>query len=204
MKKAGLMAMFFSVMLTAGVSAQKSPSTKTDQGMPSNEPIAIEADQLEVFDKEKRAIYSGSVVVTQGETIMKAQVMTVLYESSADTTAEESASPTILGGDEAGGAVLKRVDAQGGVTIISKDQIATGDSGVYERMTDIMTLVGNVTLTQGVNVTKGEKLIYNIGTGVAFVEAGKSGRVSSSFVSGGSKPQQGNSAKPRKPVQAQP
>ena len=196
MKKVGLLALFFSAALIAGVSAQDSPSAQAAPGTPSNEPIAIEADQLEVFDKEKRAIYTGSVVVTQGETVMKAQVMTVLYESNAETSAGASASPSIVGGDEAGGTVLKRVDAQGGVTIISKDQIATGDSGVYERTTDIMTLLGNV--------TKGEKLIYNVGTGVAFVEAGKSGRVSSSFVSGGAKPTGGASTQPKKPVQVKP
>ena len=204
MKKVGLLALFFSAALIVGVSAQDSPSAQAAPGTPSNEPIAIEADQLEVFDKEKRAIYTGSVVVTQGETVMKAQVMTVLYESSVETSAGASASPSIVGVDEAGGTVLKRVDAQGGVTIISKDQIATGDSGVYERTTDIMTLLGNVTLTQGGNVTKGEKLIYNVGTGVAFVEAGKSGRVSSSFVSGGAKPTGGASTQPKKPVQVQP
>ncbi|MFM8699934.1 MAG: LptA/OstA family protein [Hyphomicrobiales bacterium] len=204
MMRIGLTAVFVFIMLLAEGSAQIAPTANNVPAASSNEPVSIEADQLEVFDKEQRAIYTGSVVVTQGETVMKAQVMTIFYESGTGTSADESPSPKLLGGDDAGGAVLKRVDARGGVTIISKDQIATGDSGVYERMTDIMTLMGNVTLTQGANVTKGEKLVYNVGTGVAFVEAGKSGRVSSSFVSGGSKPAGGVGNKPKKPIQAQP
>ena len=184
--------------------AQEAPPLKGAAGTPANQPISIEADQLEVFDKEKRAIYTGSVVVTQGETVMKAQVMTVLYESNAVEGSTDAATPSLLGGDQAGGTVLKKVDAQGGVTIVSKDQIATGDSGVYERATDVMTLIGNVTLTKGGNVTKGEKLVYNIGTGVAVVEAGKSGRVSSSFVSSGSKDTNATAGKPKKPGQVEP
>jgi lipopolysaccharide export system protein LptA len=200
MKKLGWLVFFLSLGLFQAAQAQDTPSKKEGSLTSSQDPISIEADQLEVFDKEKRAIYTGSVVVTQGTTVMKAQVMTVLYESNSAPGADAAAAttPTILGADDAGGTVLKRVDAQGGVTIMAQDQIATGDSGIYERATDVMTLLGNVTLTKGGNVTKGEKLVYNIGTGVAFVEAGKTGRVSSSFVSGGS------TAKPKKPAQVQP
>lgn len=203
MKKIGLLILMILLSSVSAVQAQETPSVK-DGGTAANQPISIEADQLEVFDKEKRAIYTGSVVVTQGETVMKAQVMTVLYENNAVEGTTESTTPSLLGDDQAGGTVLKKVDAQGGVTILSKDQIATGDSGVYERATDIMTLTGNVTLTKGGNVTKGEKLVYNIGTGVAFVEAGKSGRVSSSFVSSGSKDTNATAGKPKKPGQVQP
>lgn len=198
MKKIGLLILMILLSSAASVRAQDATPAKGGAGTPANQPISIEADQLEVFDKEKRAIYTGSVVVTQGETIMKAQVMTVLYENDAVEGSTDSATPSLLGGDQAGGTVLKKVNAQGGVTIMAQDQIATGDSGIYERATDVMTLLGNVTLTKGGNVTKGEKLVYNIGTGVAFVEAGKTGRVSSSFVSGGS------TATPKKPVQVQP
>ena len=85
------------------------------------------------------------------------------------------------------GASIKSVEAEGDVVILEKDQIATGDKGVYEAATDIMTLTGNVALSKGQNVTKGQKLVYNLGTGIAVVDAGGTGRVTSTFVSGDAK-----------------
>lgn len=143
----------------------------------SKEPITIEADALEVFDKEQRALYTGNVVVTQGDTVMKAKKMVIFYDKPAEQ-ASPAAAPT---GDTTS---IRRVEAEGGVVITDKNQIATGDNGIYENATDTVTLTGNVTLSKGKNVTKGSKLVYNLGTGVANVEAGGTGRVTSSFVTG--------------------
>ena len=143
----------------------------------SKEPIAIEADALEVFDKEQRAIYSGNVIVTQGDTVMKAKKMVIFYDKPPETAG--AAAPTAPDADTS----IRRVEAEGNVVIIDKDQIATGDNGVYENATDMVTLTGNVALSKGQNVTKGSKLVYNLGTGVANVDAGATGRVTSSFIS---------------------
>ncbi len=49
-------------------------------GTSSKEPVSIDADKLVYFDKEKKAIYSGNVVVVQGDTKMTCSVMTVFLE----------------------------------------------------------------------------------------------------------------------------
>ena len=66
---------------------------------------------------------------------------------------------------------------------MSKTQVATGDSGVYEKAANRVQLIGNVTLSDGPNVTKGDKLTYDLKTGVATVDTGgsKSGRVHGQF-----------------------
>ena len=155
------------------------PAKPSGLSKASKDPINIEADGLEVFDKEGKAIYTGNVVVTQGETTMKAKKMVIFY-----IRAEEGKSAPAPGDD---GASIKSVEAEGDVVILEKDQIATGDKGVYEATTDIMTLTGNVALSKGQNVTKGQKLVYNLGTGIATVDAGVTGRVTSTFVSGDAK-----------------
>ncbi|MEN9754656.1 MAG: hypothetical protein RLZ07_1038 [Pseudomonadota bacterium] len=157
--------------------AQEAKGKQSGLSKNSKDPINIEADSLEVFDKEGKAVYSGNVIVTQGETVMKAKKMQIFYVRSD----EGQAAPA----EGEAGAAIKRVEAEGGVIILEKDQIATGDKGVYEATTDVMTMTGNVALSKGQNVTKGQKLVYNLGTGVATVDAGGTGRVSSSFVSGG-------------------
>ena len=175
MKKSVLAVAFCALSLSAF--AENAPQKPSGLSKNSKDPIAIEADALEVFDKEQRAVYSGNVVVTQGETVMKAQKMVIFYAKPANSAASQPAP-----GTPDGDTTVRRVEADGNVVILDKEQVATGDHGVYENATDIMTLTGNVALSKGQNVTKGTKLVYNLGTGVANVDAGASGRVSSTFV----------------------
>ena len=78
---------------------------------------------------------------------------------------------------------MRRMEAQGPVTVVSKDQIGTGDSGVYDKAENKVILTGHVTLSQGANVTKGERLVYDLGTKQAVVlgGTGAGGRVRSVF-----------------------
>lgn len=149
-------------------------------GTSSKEPIQIDADSLEVFDQEQRAVYKGNVIVKQGETTMKAAKVTVFYDRRGATPlgAKAASAPSASTNDNT---ALKKVEAEGGVAIFSRDQVATGERAIYDRSTDIVTMTGNVTLSKGPNVTRGQRLVYNVGTGIATMEAGSSGRVSSSF-----------------------
>ena len=52
-----------------------------------------------------------------------------------------------------------------------------------------MTLTGNVTLSQGTNVTKGDRLVYDLTSGQAQVFSGQTnGRVQSVFMPGSGGP----------------
>ena len=62
------------------------------------------------------------------------------------------------------------MEAAGPVTVIQKDQVGTGDSGIYDKTENKVYLIGNVTLSQGPNVTKGDKLTYDMEKGTAVVE----------------------------------
>jgi lipopolysaccharide export system protein LptA len=82
---------------------------------------------------------------------------------------------------------MRRMEAQGPVTITAKDQIGTGDSGVYDKSENKVFLTGHVTLSQGANVTKGERLVYDLNSSQAVVLGGASaqgGRVRSVFTPG--------------------
>ena len=62
------------------------------------------------------------------------------------------------------------MDCTGPVTVLSKTQTATGDNGSYDKSQNKVYLNGHVTLSDGGNVTKGEKLVYDLTTGQATVE----------------------------------
>ena len=92
------------------------------------------------------------------------------------------------------------MEAEGPVTVISKTQVATGDKAIYDKIENRVQLIGHVTLSDGPNVTKGDKLTYDLKTGQAVVESGgaKSGRVHGQFTpSQGAAPGKAEPAKPK-------
>ena len=141
-------------------------------GGSSKEPVSIDAGKLDYFDKEQKLVYSGAVVATQGESRLKASVLTIFVEPAPNG---------------AGGHQMRRMEAQGPVTVTSKDQIGTGDNAVYDKAENKVFLTGHVTLSQGGNVTKGERLVFDLTTNQAVVLGGASsasGRVRSIFTPG--------------------
>ena len=56
---------------------------------------------------------------------------------------------------------IRRIEARGGVTVISKDQNASGDLGVYDVKKKTITLTGNVVVSQGKNVLHGDRVIVD-------------------------------------------
>ena len=51
---------------------------------------------------------------------------------------------------------------------------ATGDTGHFDMKSNTITLLGNVVVTKGKSVMRGERLVVNLDTGVSTVDAGKS------------------------------
>ncbi len=153
--------------------AQKANSGVILPGGNGKEPISVDAGKLDYFDKEQKLVYTGNVVATQGESKLKAATL-VIYLTPKD--------PGEAAGAPSSASQVRRMEAVGPVTITSKDQIGTGDSGIYEKSDNKVYLNGNVTLTQGANVTKGDKLVYDLNTSQAVV----TGRVRSMFLPSGS------------------
>ena len=158
-------------------------------GGKSHEPVNISADKLEYFDKEQKAVYDGNVVVTQGEATMKCASLTIfLTRQEKAATTDKEATPI------AGNSDVSRMEATGPVTIVQKDQTGSGDSGLYERAVNRVTLSGHAKLQQGPNLTTGERIIYTIDQGRAVVE----GNVRS-FLVPGSTPAEAGDAPKKKP-----
>ena len=59
------------------------------------------------------------------------------------------------------------------MTVTQKDQTATGERGLFDMQANTVTLIGNVVVTQGQNVMRGERLVVDLTTGVSRVDAGK-------------------------------
>jgi lipopolysaccharide export system protein LptA len=127
-------------------------------GASASDPLTIDADKADYFDKEQKAIYSGSVIVVNGPSTLKATRLVIFLDNKAK-------------GGDGNSDKVKHIDADGPVTLLSKDQTATGESGRYDRTEHRVWLLGNVVLTQGENVTKGDRLVYDTTTGQAQLQA---------------------------------
>jgi lipopolysaccharide export system protein LptA len=154
------------------------------QGESKDQPVQIEAATLEVRDKNKTATFSGHVEVVQGDTTMKCQTLVVFYGQevglSADgATAAAAAAPAAATktapGMPQGAQNIRRIEARGGVTVITKDQSASGELAVYDLKTHTIALSGNVVVSQGQNVIHGERVVVDTATGNARVESSSSG-----------------------------
>ncbi len=159
--------------------AASSP-TKPGQFENKDAPVQIEAATLEVHDKSKTATFSGNVQVVQGDTTMRCRSLVVFYgqevgigESGGEvTTGTAAKSPP---GGTKGAQNIRRIEARGGVTVLTKDQSASGDLGIYDLKTKTITLSGNVVVSQGQNVIHGERVVVDTETGNARVESGGAG-----------------------------
>lgn len=163
--------------------ATNNAPTNAFKGFAGNrkDPVKIEANSLEVRDKEKAAVFIGNVVVTQGDTVMRCKELTVYYEGNALALDPKKAPPATKSQQkDANTQKIKRLVAVGGVIVTSKDQKATGDRGVFEMATNTVTLTGNVIITQGQNVMRGEKLTVDLNTNKSRLDSSQ--RVQGLFV----------------------
>ena len=117
----------------------------------TNAPVSFSADRIEVQDRADRVIISGSVQVNQAGMQVNAPRMTIAYT-------------------QAGGTQVNRIDATGGVVIRRADQTARGSVAIYDLDRKLITMVGNVQLTQGTNRLNGGRLLIDLTTGRATVD----------------------------------
>jgi lipopolysaccharide export system protein LptA len=164
------------------------------QGFSQNrdEPVHIDAATLVVRDKEKIATFSGDVHVKQGDTDMRCKSLVVFYEQDDAKTAGAGKPMQQANAGPGGNQKIKKLEARGGVIVTQKEQTATGELGIFDMPSNTVTLTGNVIMTQGKNVLRGDKLIVDLTSGVSRVESAKNGhgRVQGLFLpsSGGGMP----------------
>lgn len=141
------------------------------QGFSQNrgQPVQIEAATLEVRDKDKVATFSGNVHVIQGDTDMRSRTLVVFYEEDSSVKSGVKAAQPGPGGSSQ----IKRLEANGNVIVTQKDQTATGDKGIFDMRANTVTLLGNVVISQGQNVLRGERLVVDLTSGVSRVEGGR-------------------------------
>jgi lipopolysaccharide export system protein LptA len=139
------------------------------QGFSQNrdQPVKIDAASLEVRDKEKIATFSGNVHLVQGDTTLRSKTLAVFYDRDPG-----SGSASVKSGNM-NQQQIRRIEVKGGVVVTQKEQTATGESGVFDMDANSVMLMGNVVISHGPQVIKGDRLIVDLTTGVSRVECDK-------------------------------
>jgi lipopolysaccharide export system protein LptA len=170
----------------SGAALAQAPGTglATSYAGNAGKPVDIEADSLEVDDKKKTAIFRGNVSATQGDVNLRSNEIQVTYVTGATKTANAEkpadAPPPMIGG----GGDISLVEAKGNVVVnmTANKQRAQSDWAVFDVRKQVITLGGNVELSQGEkreNVIRGTKLIVDLNTGLSRIES--TGRIISKF-----------------------
>ena len=126
----------------------------------SSAPVEVAADSLTVDQDTGTAVFSGNVVIGQGDLRLSAGSVRVIY-------------------DEATGDITK-LNASGGVTFVTATEAAEAQTAVYDLTSGTIVLTGDVLLTQGASALYANQMTVNVNTGTAQM----SGRVRTVFQQG--------------------
>lgn len=126
------------------------------RGHDSNAPVDFAADRIEVQDRADRVVVTGNVKVTQAGLTLTSDRVTVAYNRGQ-------------------GVEVNRLDAVGNVVVTRADETARGDVAVYDLDRRLITMVGNVQLTQGQNRLSGGRLLIDLNSGRSSVDGRPAG-----------------------------
>lgn len=127
-------------------------------------PVEVASDKLDVNQADGTAIFSGNVLVTQGEMRLSAGTIAVAYASG-----------------EASSGRIEELRATGGVTLVNGAEAAEAEEAVYDIDAGSVTMTGDVVLTQGQTALASNRLVIDLKTGTGTMD----GRVRTIFQTGG-------------------
>ncbi|WP_417605142.1 LptA/OstA family protein [Primorskyibacter flagellatus] len=113
----------------------------------SSGPVEVTADNLSVNQSDGTALYTGNVVIGQGDMRLAAPRVLVVF-------AEDNSK-------------IDRLEATGGVTLVSGEDAAEAERADYDIDGGTIDMAGNVLLTQGPSAVTSERMRVDLDAGTA-------------------------------------
>lgn len=171
------MALLRSIVAAAGMAALVGAGAAAQSANPfgsfkhdATQPIEVTADSLMVDSARRQATFSGNVVAGQGSLRLTADKVVVSYGGEGGG---QGAAP--------GTGRIDRLRAEGSVFLSNGAETASGAWAEYDVVGGKVEMGGGVTLTQGDNAIRGERLSIDLNAGVGQISGG---RVQSVFTPG--------------------
>lgn len=151
----------FLLSLTGAVWAQGTGVAFGTIRQDTNQPVEVTADNLSVDQDTGTAIFTGNVLIGQGEMRLSAAKVLVVYRQGGDG--------------------IQRLEATGGVTLVSGPDAAEAERADYNIDDGTIVMTGNVLLAQGKSALSADRMSVRLSDGTAQM----SGRVKTILQSGG-------------------
>ncbi len=142
-------------LLLAALLAIATPALAAD-------PVKVTADNFEIDDMTKNAVFTGGVVITRGGLTVWADKVVVVYGAGGQSD-------------------MDSLTATGNVRIKTPDQEATGRQAVFDPDAQILKLSDNVTVTNAQGTVSGPELTINLANNTTAFRGSESGRVTGVF-----------------------
>ncbi|MCL3881442.1 lipopolysaccharide transport periplasmic protein LptA [Marivita sp. GX14005] len=110
-------------------------------------PVEVSAESLSVSQNDGSALFTGNVVIGQGEMRLSAPRVLVFYTE--------------------GQTGVERLEATGGVTLVNGDQAAEAERADYHVNRGTIEMRGSVLLTQGANTLVSDEMDVDLEAGTA-------------------------------------
>ncbi len=141
------------VMLPVHLSAQGAQVAFGNTQQNSNLPVEVTAENLDVNQADGTAVFTGNVLIGQGEMRLSAPRVLVVYNEDQSR--------------------IRRLEATGGVTLVSGEDAAEARQADYNMDNGVIEMQGDVLLVQGPQALTGDRMYVDTRAGTARV----SGRV---------------------------
>lgn len=123
-----------------------------DAGVLLSKPMEVSAKKLEVFQAEKRAVYTGNAKAVRATTTLTCDRIEVFFSTAND---------------------IDRIVATGNVEAVDGERWAQGDSATYHTATGVLVVEGNPKARQGQRHIAGEQVSFTTGTDTLVVTKAK-------------------------------
>lgn len=115
------------------------------------QPVEVTADGLTLDQTTGEAVFTGNVIVVQGDLRLAAGVVRIVYSTD-------------------GAQDVSEVIATGGVLVTRGADAAEGGTARFDVASALLTLSGNVLVTQGPTAIAGDSMVVNMRTGNGSVD----------------------------------
>lgn len=146
--------------------AQSVDATALSQSSKQRKPVNIEADQMEILDQDKRAVFTGNVDAVRDDVTLKTDRLVADYVETTREGGEKDTEVTFL-------------EATGNVVIVTARQRITGAWAKMDVKANQVTIGGDVVVHQGQTVLRGQQLFVDLDKNTSQLTGG---RVKGSFV----------------------
>ncbi len=154
------------------------PLVTAAQGAPG--PINITSERMEADAAGDVVTFSGNVVATQAEGMLKAQRVRVFYRDLPATEGSAAAGEPER--------EITRIEANGEVTVVQGDKVATGQQAVYSAQERTVILTGEPRVRQDRDWVRGTRVTIYLDEDRSVVEGGPGERVESVLYPRGERP----------------